>query len=80
MPVIALLDALRVHLVRTDYTIIVDQLALRLMLTPHVTVYEYESVEHATKPEAFLTKIDLKSGYRHAPIHPSNYINATGLK
>ena len=44
--------------------------------------YEYESVQRATKlikPGAFLAKIDLKSAYRHVPIHPSNY-HATGLK
>lgn len=44
--------------------------------------YEYETVERASKlikPGAFLAKVDLKSAYRHVPIHPSNY-TATGLK
>ena len=44
--------------------------------------YAYETVERASKlikPGAFLAKIDLKSAYRHVPIHPSNY-TATGLK
>ena len=30
------------------------------------------------KPNAYLAKLDLKSAYRHVPIHPSNY-HATGL-
>ena len=44
--------------------------------------YEYESVERANKlinPGAILAKVDLKSAYRHVPLHPSNYM-ATGLK
>ena len=41
----------------------------------------YVTVEKAVlkiKPNAYLTKIDLKSAYRHVPIHSSNYC-ATGL-
>lgn len=48
----------------------------------YATCDHYESVQRATKlikPGAFLAKIDLKSAYRHVPIHPSNY-NATGLQ
>ena len=44
--------------------------------------YAYETVERACKlikPGAFMAKVDLKSAYRHVPIHPSNYA-ATGLK
>ena len=44
--------------------------------------YSYETVDKVTaniKQGAYMTKIDLKSAYRHVPIHPSNY-RATGLK
>ncbi|KAL9977192.1 hypothetical protein ACROYT_G014570 [Oculina patagonica] len=43
--------------------------------------FSYVTVEQAVsmiKPNAYLAKIDLKSAYRHVPIHPSNY-SATGL-
>lgn len=43
--------------------------------------FSYVTVEQAVsniKPNAYLAKIDLKSAYRHVPIHPSNYC-ATGL-
>ena len=43
--------------------------------------FSYVTVEQAVsniKPDAYLAKIDLKSAYRHVPIHPSNYC-ATGL-
>ena len=43
--------------------------------------FSYVTVEKAVsqiKPNAYLAKIDLKSAYRHVPIHPSNY-RATGL-
>ena len=44
--------------------------------------YSYETVDKITaniKQGAFMAKIDLKSAYRHVPLHPSNY-QATGLK
>ena len=44
--------------------------------------FSYETVDKVTaniKQGAFMAKIDLKSAYRHAPLHPSNY-KATGLK
>ena len=43
--------------------------------------FSYVTVEQAVsiiKPNTYLAKIDLKSAYRHAPIHPSNYC-PTGL-
>lgn len=43
--------------------------------------FSYTTVDKAVshiKPNAYLAKIDLKSAYRHVPIHPSNY-TATGL-
>ncbi|KAL9975581.1 hypothetical protein ACROYT_G012757 [Oculina patagonica] len=43
--------------------------------------YSYVTVDKAVsliKSNAYLAKIDLKSAYRHVPIHPSNY-TATGL-
>ena len=43
--------------------------------------FSYVTVEKAVsqiKPNAYLAKIDLKSAYRHVPIHPSSY-RATGL-
>lgn len=44
--------------------------------------YSYDTVDKVKaniKPGAYMAKIDLKSAYRHVPIHPSNYA-ATGLK
>ena len=44
--------------------------------------YSYDTTGKATaniKQGAFMAKIDLKSAYRHIPIHPSNY-KVTGLK
>ena len=44
--------------------------------------YSYKTVDKITaniKQGAFMVKIDLKSAYRHVPLHPSNY-QATGLK
>ena len=44
--------------------------------------YSYETVDKVTaniKQGAFVAKIDLRSAYRHVPLHPSNY-KATGLK
>ena len=38
--------------------------------------FSYVTVEKAVSqinPNAYLTKIDLKSAYHHVPIHPSNY-------
>ena len=43
--------------------------------------YSYVTVDKAVsliKSNVYLAKIDLKSAYRHVPIHPSNY-PATGL-
>ena len=43
--------------------------------------FSFVTIDHATsliKPNAFLAKLDLKSAYRHVPLHPSNY-EATGL-
>ena len=43
--------------------------------------FSYVTVEQAVskiKQNAYLAKIDLKSAYRHVPIHPSNYCT-TGL-
>ena len=55
----------------------------------HINVNSYASTQHFSyvtldkavslvMPDAYLAKIDLKSAYRHVPIHPSNY-SATGL-
>lgn len=43
--------------------------------------FSYVTVDKAVSlitPNAYLAKLDLKSAYRHVPIHPSNY-TATGL-
>ena len=49
---------------------------------PEMDKYSYESVDSAMsmlKPGYFMAKIDIKSAYRHIPIHPTSQ-RATGLK
>ena len=48
---------------------------------PEFDKYTYESVDNAVamiKPGDFLAKVDIKSAYRHIPIHPSSQ-RVTGL-
>ena len=40
--------------------------------------FSYVKAVSQIKPNSYLAKLDLKSAYRHVPIHPSNY-RATGL-
>ena len=46
--------------------------------TRHFSYVIVEKAVSQIKPNSYLAKIDLKSAYRHVPIHPSNY-RATGL-
>ena len=46
--------------------------------TQHFSYVTVEKAVSQIKPNSYLAKIDLKSAYRHVPIHPSNY-RATGL-
>ena len=46
--------------------------------TQHFSYVTLDKAVSLIKPDAYLAKIDLKSAYRHIPIHPSNY-SATGL-
>ena len=49
---------------------------------PEMDKYSYESVDTAVsmlKPGVFMAKVDIKSAYRHVPIHPASQ-RVTGLK
>ena len=46
--------------------------------TQHFSYVTLDKAFSLVTPDAFLAKIDLKSAYRHVPIHPFNY-SATGL-
>ena len=50
--------------------------------SPQFDKYSYESLDMAVsmiKPGSYLAKVDIKSAYRHIPIHPESQ-KATGLK